>query len=122
MDQDSVDQYAQFLLQSRVNSRLVEFRQPVPSDGSSGLLKHGVHRRCAERRHLGRLHLLRARRAHRAAYGTYSVLWQIEQTRQLRLPHLYLGYWIEQSDKMGYKAGFRPHQVLVDGHWRDAEA
>jgi arginine-tRNA-protein transferase len=56
------------------------------------------------------------------SYGTYSVLWQVEQTRQLKLPHVYLGYWIEQSPKMSYKSQFRPFQVLVDGKWQDAAA
>jgi len=49
--------------------------------------------------------------------GTYMILEQIEYTRSLNLPFVYLGYWIAQSDKMKYKTKFTPQEHLTSDGW-----
>lgn len=51
--------------------------------------------------------------------GTYGALVEIELAQRWKIPHYYLGYWVQGSKTMHYKATFRPCEVLhPDGVWR----
>jgi leucyl-tRNA---protein transferase len=107
---DAANQYLQFLCMSNVESLMIEFRDTlnqvkivsvidVVSDGVSAVYT-----------------FYDATDA-KSSYGTYSIMWLAEWTKNLGLPYLYLGYWIAESQKMSYKQGFKPQEKLIDGEW-----
>jgi len=51
--------------------------------------------------------------------GTYAVLYSIKLARLHEIPFVYLGYWINQSQKMDYKRNFKPLQGYIDKQWQD---
>ena len=116
MDQDDQDQYMQFLLQSRVNSRIVEFRDG-PSDLNPGRLRMVSMIDILEQG-ISSVYTFFDTSNTSASYGSFSILWQIQQALELDLPYLYLGYYIENSEKMSYKAKFQPIEGLIDDHWQ----
>ena len=110
MDQDSREQYRHFLLQSNVDSRLIEFRENGTLRMVSIVdeLQDGF----------SSVYTFFDPEIEGASFGTYNILWQIELCRRLDLPYLYLGYWIAQSRKMAYKIQFQPMQGLIEGRWQ----
>jgi leucyl-tRNA---protein transferase len=53
--------------------------------------------------------------------GTYIILDHIAYARSLRLPYVYLGFWIHASRKMAYKARFMPQERLTHHGWMRIE-
>ena len=51
------------------------------------------------------------------SFGSYMILDHIARVRKMGLRHLYLGYWVEGSRKMGYKAKFTPQERLGMSGW-----
>ncbi|MGV8939337.1 MAG: arginyltransferase [Allorhizobium sp.] len=49
--------------------------------------------------------------------GTYLVLDHASRVKALGLPHVYLGYWVNGSKKMGYKTRFLPQEHLMNQGW-----
>lgn len=56
-----------------------------------------------------------ARRAD--SLGTFVILDHIDIARDAGQPHVYLGYWVLGSAKMGYKSKFKGLEVFRGGKW-----
>jgi arginyl-tRNA--protein-N-Asp/Glu arginylyltransferase len=113
MDQDSHEQYTHFLLQSRVDTRLIEFTDAgvLRMVSILDVLNDG----------LSSVYTFYDPDLRPAALGTYNIVWQIAQCVANGLPYLYLGYWIRDSRKMAYKANFKPVEGLFEGQWIDLQ-
>jgi arginine-tRNA-protein transferase len=114
MDHDDVEQYIDFLVSTRVNSWLVEFREGPDSPLAGQLRMLSIIDRLDDG--LSAVYTFFEPEVGQS-FGVYNVLWQIAYTQALGLPYLYLGYWIEQSQKMSYKRRFQPSELLLNDVW-----
>ena len=58
--------------------------------------------------------------AHRSL-GTFMILEHIWRAKKLGKPYVYLGYWVDGSPKMAYKARFKPQERLSPRGWVRAD-
>ncbi len=57
----------------------------------------------------------------RKGLGTYIILDHILRSARAGLPYVYLGYWVEGSERMQYKTAFQPLERLGRDGWRRME-
>jgi len=113
MDQDDREQFRGFLLQSRVDSALLEY-----SLGGELVMVSLLDRLLDG---LSAVYTFYEPKLARRSLGAFGVLTQVRLARDMGLPYLYLGYWIAASTKMAYKRGYRPLEGFVEGKWRPLE-
>ena len=53
--------------------------------------------------------------------GKLSILKQIEYAKKHQIEHLYLGYQIDDCDKMNYKNKYQPAEQFKNTHWQAIE-
>ena len=58
----------------------------------------------------------------RRSLGSLIILWHVRRAARLKLPYVYLGYWIAGNPKMAYKARFQPLEQLTPSGWRPLSA
>ena len=95
---------------SPVDSRLIEWRRP---DGS--LIAASLTDRSPSG--LSGVYKFFDPDESKRSLGSLVILWHVRRAAELRLPDVYLGYWIAGSPKMAYKARFRPLERLTAEGW-----
>jgi len=53
--------------------------------------------------------------------GTYAIMYLLKLARLREIPHVYLGYWVDQSSKMDYKRKFKPLEGYQNRQWLNLE-
>lgn len=115
----SMGDYAMMVEDSHVQSRLIEYRRRGADTFLTGKGEGPLAAVCLTDHLVDGLSMVYSfydtAQASRSL-GVFMILDHIARARKLGLPHLYLGYWVEGSHKMAYKARFRPQERLgLDG-------
>jgi arginine-tRNA-protein transferase len=116
----SVLDYSMMIEDTHVETRIIEYRRRGPDSfingrGTGPLLAVALTDMLADG--LSMVYSFYGPEEERRSLGTFMILDHIERAKRLGLPHLYLGYWVEGSKKMAYKARFLPQERLGMNGW-----
>lgn len=117
----SFGDYVMMVEDSHVETRLVEYRQRgvdsfITGRGAGPLVSVCLTDRLSDG--LSMVYSFYDTTQAARSLGVYMILDHIARARRLGLPHLYLGYWVENSRKMHYKTRFQPQERLCAEGWK----
>ncbi len=108
--------YVAMVEETPVSTHITEYRTPPHEDGTPGTLLA-----CALndvlRDGISMVYSFFHPGEDARSLGTYMILDHITAARKRGLPYVYLGYWIDGSQKMEYKARFQPMEALGPHGW-----
>lgn len=110
MSSMTFEDYRSMVEDTPVDTGIVEFREPGGALVGAILVDR-------MRDALSAVYSFFAPEPARRSLGTFIVLRLVETARAQGLSHVYLGYWIADSQKMSYKTRFRPAELLGPDGW-----
>ena len=116
--------YSMMVEDSHVETRMVEYRRRGPDTAINGRSRGDILAVCLTDvlgDGLSMVYSFFDPDMADRSLGTYMILDHIARAKAMGLSYLYLGYWVEGSRKMDYKARFRPQERLTAQGWARVE-
>jgi leucyl-tRNA---protein transferase len=115
-EMDDVD-YADMVEQTPVDTYVVEYRLPPERAGEQGRLVGA----CLTDRQGDGLSMIYSfydpSLEDRHGLGSYIIIDHVLRAKAAGLPYVYLGYWVEGSQRMAYKVRYKPLEKLGRDGW-----
>lgn len=121
----SVLDYAMMVEDTHVHTRLIEYRKRGPDSriiarDTGDLMAVALTDILSDG--LSMVYSFYNPQAPARSLGTYLILDHIARARQMGLPYVYLGYWVDGSRKMDYKRRFLPQERLSPHGWERVDS
>ncbi|NNE39943.1 MAG: arginyltransferase [Marinicaulis sp.] len=107
--------YASMVEETNVDTMIVEYRVEDPDTGEEKLIAASLTDRLSDG--LSMVYSFFEPEEATRSLGRLMILDHISFARELQLPYVYLGYWVNGSKKMAYKADFQPLEQLTRAGW-----
>ena len=120
----SVLDYAMMVEDTHVETMVIEYRERGPDSGITGtgdgpLIGTGLTDILSDG--LSMVYSFFDNEHSDRSLGTYMILDHISRAQRRGLPYVYLGYWVEGSQKMDYKTRFQPQEHLGPQGWEQVD-